>query len=234
VFGGEGNRGLGFEASILLPLPWYAELVGSVTHADGEGTARSFDSDSPRTVDSPADLLYVTALKQSFDLSDDWTLLWGFSGAFGPNSNGEKTRTEVYGTDIFLKYRPITAASYTIVSWQSEVLYRRRQVPADLLWDLDGYTQVFWRFARRWGTAARYEFGTPAYALRDNVRIDPLDPDWTDMRYRVALNITHYPTEFSRLRLQGSSDLPGWRPEPIWSVVLAAELGIGAHGAHPF
>ncbi len=42
VFGGEGNRGLGVEASWLTPLPWYVELVGSATDAHGEGTARSF------------------------------------------------------------------------------------------------------------------------------------------------------------------------------------------------
>jgi len=35
VFGGEGNRGLGVELSYLTPLPWYVELVASVTGASG-------------------------------------------------------------------------------------------------------------------------------------------------------------------------------------------------------
>src|SRR6185436_1278344 len=101
-------------------LPWYVELVGSATRADGEGTARSFFGADNLGVDSLMDLLYVTALKQFFPLSDDWSLAWGLSGAFGPNSTGRDNRSEVYGTDVYLKFRPITYGSYTIVSLQSE------------------------------------------------------------------------------------------------------------------
>jgi hypothetical protein len=231
VFGGDGNRGLGGELSWLLPLPWYVELVGSTVHPANEDTARSFVGDAPRTVRSPKDLIYVGALKQSFDLDDDWTLLWGLSGAFGPG-NQDDTRTEVYGSDVYLKFRPITRGSYFQLTWQSEVLYRRRHL-AETLGDVNGYTQLFARVARRWGTAARYEYGSPAYA-NGHATADPLDPEWTDSRYRIAANVTHWPSEFSRFRLQGSMDLPGWRPKPIYAVFLAAELVVGAHGAHQF
>jgi hypothetical protein len=50
----------------------------------------------------------------------------------------------------------------------------------------------------------------------------------------VAANVTFWPTEFSRLRLQGSLDLPEWREDPVAAVFLAAELVTGAHGAHTF
>ena len=50
----------------------------------------------------------------------------------------------------------------------------------------------------------------------------------------IAGVLTFWPSEFSRLRLQGSSDIPGWRPDPIWAVFLASEFAIGAHGAHKF
>jgi hypothetical protein len=49
----------------------------------------------------------------------------------------------------------------------------------------------------------------------------------------VALALTHYPSEFSRFRLQVSRDMPGWR-DGIWAGFLTAELAIGAHGAHAF
>lgn len=233
VFGGEGNRGLGVELSWLLPLPWYAELIGSATQADGEGSARSFYGDTDLGVESPVDLLYVTALEQFFDLSHDWSLLWGLSGAFGPNSTGPDNRTEVFGTDLYLKYRPITRTSYTSVGWQTELLYRRRQVPGEVLWDASGYSQIAVRFARRWGTAVRYEAGSPAYDRGGDVATDPLDPDWTRFRHRVSANLTHWPSEFSRFRLQGSRDMGG-AGEPIWAAFLAAEVVVGAHGAHTF
>jgi hypothetical protein len=207
--------------------------VTSATRADGESTARSFFGADDLGVDSPLDLLYVTAVKQFYPITDDWSLAWGLSGAFGPNSTGRSSRSEVYGTDIYLKYRPITRASYTTVSLQSEWLYRRRQVPEDVLQDVSSYTQLVWRFAMRWATGARWDFGSPAYGLNGNVATDPLDPEWTESRHRLSANLTYWPTEFSRFRLQASRDMPGWR-DAIWAAFLAAELVTGAHGAHPF
>lgn len=227
VFGGEGGRGLGVELSWLTPLPWYVETVGSVLQADGEPNARSFYGGNDLGVKEPGDLLYVTALKQFFPLSEDWSLFWGLSGAFGPNSTGRDNRTDVYGTDLYLKFRPITRQSFTIVALTMEALYRRREVPEGLLEDVSGYAQVFWKFAQRWGTAARYEFGSAATGD------DPLDPEWNDARHRVSANLTFWPTEFSRLRLQGSRDMRTWT-DPVNAVFLAAELVTGAHGSHAF
>ena len=39
IFGGEGSRGLGVEGSILVPLPWYVEVLVSETMANGAATA---------------------------------------------------------------------------------------------------------------------------------------------------------------------------------------------------
>jgi hypothetical protein len=233
VFGGDGNRNLGVEASWLTPLPWYVELSASATMAEGDETARSFYGDDDGGVDNPGDLLYVTRLEQFFPLNDDWSIYWGLSGAFGPNSNGASTRTAVYGTDLYVHYRPISSGGYTLVTWQTEALHRRRQLP-ELAHDTSGYTQLFVRFAQRWGTAARYEYGSPTYDSSGEVVADDLDPAWIGSRQRVSANLTHWPSEFSRFRLQGSSDIPSWRDRPIWAVFLAAELAIGAHGAHKF
>jgi hypothetical protein len=233
MFGAEGLRGLGAEASILLPVSWHAELSGSVMEAAGEDTARSFYGADDLGVGSLRDLLYTTALKQFFPLSDRWSLLVGVSGAFGPNPTGRDNHTDVYGVDIYLKYRPIDEPEPTVVSLQAEALYRRRQVPDDLLSDYGGFAQVLWRFAPRWATAARYEYGSPAYNLNGAVAIDPLDPEWTRFRHRVSGDLSFYPTEFSRLRLQVDRDLPRFR-NSVWEGFLAAEVLIGAHGAHAF
>lgn len=234
VFGGEGNRGLGIETSWLTPLPWYVELVGSATDASGEGTARSFLGGSGSSVVTPLDFQFTGAVKQFFPLSDDLSLLWGLSSATGPNATGYRNYTSVFGTDLYLKYRPTTVASDTIVSLQAEMLYRRRQVPNDVLSDYNGYAQVLWRFSKRWASAARYEFGTAAHDQNGLVATDPLDPEWTATRQRISASLTFWPTEFSRLRLQAATDRAGWRDEPDYSAFLTLEAVVGAHGAHSF
>lgn len=231
VFGAEGSRGLGVEVSYLTPLPWYVELVLSVTEAAGEANARSFFGAEDLGVKSPLDLLYTGAIKQFFPLSEDWSLLLGLSGAFGPNSTGRDNRTDVYGADLFLKYRPVGRATSSYAALQSEWLYRRRQVPEDVLSDFSGYTQVVYRFTERWSAAVRYELGSRTRGQGDRV-VDPLDPEWDRARTRIAANITHHPTEFSRFRLQGSRDA-GFE-DPVWALFCTADVMIGAHGAHEF
>jgi hypothetical protein len=232
VFGGEGSRGLGVELSYLTPLPWYVELVASATEAAGAATARSFYGGEDLGAEGLHDVLYVAAIKQFFPLSEDWSLLLGFSGAFGPNASGRSNRSEVYGADVYLKYRPIGEGTTGYFAVQSEWLYRRRQIPEDVLDDGSGYTQAIYRFAQRYAVGARYEYGSPARGRDGDVASDPLDPDWTEGRTRIAANVTHYPSEFSRVRLQGSRDFG--LGEPVWAGFLALELMIGAHGAHAF
>ena len=234
VFGGEGNRGLGVEASWLSPLPWYLEAVGSVTDASGDATARSFLGSGGGGVRSALDFQFTGAVKQFFELSDDLSLLWGLSAADGPNPTGYRNRTDVFGTDVYLKYRPLSGGSTTMVTLQGELFYRRRQAPQDVLSDLTGYAQALWRFQQRWAVAGRYEFGSPARGATGALAADPLDPEWTANRQRVSAALTFWPTEFSRLRLQGATDLVGWRNQPEASVFLALEVVMGAHGAHSF
>ncbi len=234
VFGGEGNRGLGLELSWLAPLPWYVEFVGSWTGAAGESTARSFYGAEDGGWQSPLDFQSTLAIKQFFPLSPDLSLMWGLSAANGPNPTGLGNRTDVYGTDLYLKFRPITAESSTIVSLQAEALYRRMQVPEDIHSDLTASTELFWRISQRWGVAGRYEYGSPTTGLSGEVVTSTLDPEWIAVRQRGATSLTFWPSEFSRLRLQGEVDLAGWSDHPDWAALAAFEFNVGAHGAHAF
>ena len=233
LFGGEGERGLGIEASMLLPLPWSVELVASATDAAGQATARSFFGGTDLGVQSPKDLLYTTAVKQFFPLSDDWSLASGLSANFGPNSTGRDNRTDIYGADLYLKYRPLSAPEPPTVSLHTEWFYRRRQVPEALLQDYGQFTELMWHFSLRWAAAGRYEFGSAAYDTSGTVALDPLDPQWLQTRQRASASLSFYPTEFSRFRLQESRDMPGYR-DAIWATFLTAEVVVGAHGAHAF
>jgi hypothetical protein len=237
VFGPEGNRGLGAELSWLTPLPWFVEVIVSSTTAG----ARSFYGEQTLEVEGLLDFQHTAAIEQFFELGDDLSLLWGLSAAVGPNATGRDNFTELYGTDLYLKYRPITRASETAVSFSTEWIYRRRAIPRELLQDLNGNTQLVWQITNRWSTGARWEWGTPAYGQDGEVAdetgdtsLDPLDPDWRLHRHRFSAQLTYRPTEFSRLRLQTSLDMFDWFRDEVVAVFLTAEIVAGAHGAHTF
>jgi hypothetical protein len=226
-FGPELNRGLGAEASVLLPLPWYVEVLASGTDARGAATARSFYGGENVPTQSPADLQYTLAAKQFFPLSDDWSAFWGLSAALGPNATGRDNRTDIYGTDLYLKWRPITEGrDYRFVALQAELLQRRRQVPGNMLMDHGAYAYLIWHFAQRWQTGLRQEW----VAGLEN---DPLDPEWDSDRQRTSAQLTFFPTEFSRIRAQVNHDRPGWT-DAYWGAFLGFEVSVGAHGAHTF
>lgn len=225
-FGSEGSRGLGAEISWLSPLPWYVEFVGSATEAVGECCARSFFGAEDLGIRTPADLLYTAALKQFFPISDDFSVMWGLSAQFGPNPTGKDNRSELYGTDLYLRYRPTDSTDMASVSLQVEAIMRNRQVPHDVLRDAGGYADLVWRMTKEWETGARVDYVTGV----DN---DPLDPAWTEARTRASLQASYYPSHFSRIRLQGLADHPA-NEDWYWGAMLGAEVVVGAHGAHAY
>ena len=232
LFSPDGNRGLGGELSYLTPLPWYAEVLLSLTQ------------DSAMPVTRWRNLEVTGAIKQFFPLSDDWSLLWGLSGEGGSDPSlptDPEARAQIGGSDLYLKYRPLGEGRQTIVALQAEWFYRRREIGGETLHDTGGFAALFWRFAQRWATAARWELGTPtrngAGAITPACPLDDLgciNGAFTANLQRVSANLTFWPSEFSRLRLQGAATLPGAGGDPQWSVMTAFEFAVGAHGAHAF
>ncbi len=231
MLGSEGLRGLGMELTWLTPLPWYAEVVVSTQMANGACCARSFWGGAALPVRTPFDLMQLVRLQQFFPLDDDWSLTWGLSAALGPNGTGNgrlgSNRTDLFATDLYVRYRPVASRVRAALSWQTEAMLRRRQVPGRQLRDWGLTSQVVWRYALRWEVGVRGEHVT-------GVVDDPLDPDWSSARQRVSAQWTFYPSHFSRLRLQGSVDRPSWRIAPVYAAFLALEVLIGAHGSHDF
>lgn len=226
-FGGEGSRGLGAEASWLSPLPWFVELTAAANQADGECCARSFYGGDDLGVDGPADLLYTTRLEQFFPMGTEFGLLWGMSAQFGPNPTGAGNRTEIYGTDLYLRWRPDGDTDRTSVDFTVEAMMRQRQVPDDLLRDFGTRAELVWNITGNWQTGVRHEWVS-------GVDDDPLDPEWDTNRQRVAIQGTFFPSHFSRIRLQGAWDAPEWRDEPIFAAMLGLEILAGAHGSHAY
>ncbi len=93
--------------------------------------------------------------------------------------------------------------------------------------DSGGFTQLLWGFKSSWIAGLRYGF---ARANGDTVN-DPL----RDKRTRVSPNVTWYPSEYSKLRLQYNYDktehLADNTNHSLW---LQLEFTIDSHAAHTF
>ncbi|HEY6166525.1 MAG TPA: hypothetical protein VI454_00705 [Verrucomicrobiae bacterium] len=253
VFGPDGLRNVGAQLSWLAPLPFYTEAFLGVFNGEG-GTAFSFRNHGEddgtgtlryagratlgRDLRGIGDLLFVPRIASSFDLSDSQTMVVGASGAFGPNDTGPHSRTEIYGADVYWKWKPTTAqAGFPFVSWQTEGLYRRFgagadpaapvPLPAENIDDWGLYSQLSWGFVQRWVTSLRGEFVTG-----NNAAFDSSDVFRGD-RTRVSPALTFYPSEFSKFRLQYNFD-HGDHFGDEHSVWLQMEFLLGAHGAHKF
>ncbi len=265
--GGDGLRNVGARVSWLAPTPFYSELYLSVQNSQGEIAAsfRNGNEGEPlfgRLVDqgsgkSLGDLLFVPRYVVSFDLTDSQTVVLGASGAFGPNSSGPDTDTQIYGVDLFWKWRPTTQSKgFPFVSWQTEAMLRRYQagafsedldgdgtidadlnedgiidtVPRETLTDWGFYSQVMWGFRPRWIVGLRGDYLNGESGSYEAV-YGP-DPQRAE-RWRISPNLTWYPTEFSKLRLQYNyDDRTGIGVDH--SVWLQFEFLLGSHGAHKF
>lgn len=251
AFGPDGLRNIGGQLSWLAPTPFYTEASFGVF--DGQGsTAFSFRNPGEpdalgvnrfhgretfdRNLRGPGDLVYVPRIASSFDLSDSQTLVAGVSAAFGPNETGSDRHSQVYGADLYWKWKPAHAdAGFPFVAWQTEALYERFEagsdiaagLPAETLRDYGFYSQVLWGFKPRWIAALRGEWAdgnSGAFDAEDVFR---------GQRTRVSPNLTFYPSEFSKIRLQYNYD-HGEHFGDEHSIWLQFEFLLGAHGAHKF
>jgi hypothetical protein len=251
AFGPDGLRNVGGQLSWLLPTPFFTEASLGVFNPEG-GTAFSFENRGDpdlagidrfhgratlsRELRGPGDLLLAPRLSTSFDVTDSQTLVLGASAAFGPNDTGRDRHTQVYGADIYWKWKPANAhAGFPFVSWQTEGLFQRYEagadlaaaLPAETLQDYGFYSQVLWGFKPRWVAALRGEFVTGNDAVFDSQDV------FRGERTRISPNITFYPSEFSKIRLQYNYDHGQFFGDEH-SVWLQMEFLLGAHGAHKF
>ena len=230
-FGSDGGRGIGAELSVLLPVRWYAELVGSVQQAFGNCCSRSMSSRAA----APRALVYLLALKQFYPLSDDWGLLWGVSSQTGDYRFGG--RTVLVGTDLRLRWRPVGRDRRRSVTLQVEGLWRRRSYGAQRLDDGGGFAELQFTLGPSWEVGGRAEAVSGIAPRTGLPEGDPTDPHWTGLRQRYAVSTTYWPTHFSRLRLEGTTGRMPWRApgkQQIWGLMLGLEVVVGAHGAHSY
>ncbi len=248
MFGPDGLRGQGVRLSWLVPTSWYLEAMVTLQNSVGETMSSFRSEESPeihggvpveREVEELQDMLLAPRITTSFELTSTQTLLVGVSGAFGPNNSGPSVRTEIYGADVYWKWKSARAdKGFPFVSIQSEFLSRRygaaeRQsaddpgvtLPAETLRDDGAYAEVAWGIKPRLVAGLRGEFANGddgAYA--SVVRAD---------RKRLSPNLTWFPTEFSKVRFQYNyDDRTGIGIDHSFWVQF--EFILGAHAAHKF
>ncbi len=251
LLGSDGLRGVGAQVSWTVPVSWYSQFIFGLQNGRGN-TGYSFRNPgadgtffgrltTDREVRGLQDFVYIPRWENSVDLSPTQTVLAGVSGAFGSNETGANSRTQIYGADLLYKWKsPRAEGGFPFVKWQSEVIYRRFEAGrgidqsfpvAETFHDWGMYSQVIWGFKKGWTTGVRGDF----LHMQNSAFTD--DPT-RQTRSRISGDLTWYPTEFSKLRLQYNHDfldqnnfLAGREAD---SIFLQFEFILGAHGAHKF
>jgi len=252
--GEDGLRSAGARVSWLVPTPFYSELFMTIANSQG-GTAFSFrnDHDGQLFFGRPAiegsvktfgDMLFVPRYTASFNLSDSQTLLAGASAAVGPNSSGTDADTQVLGLDLFYKWKsPRQHAGFPFVTWQTEGMMRRFEaaafsgasgnpaLPHEVLYDYGFYSQISYGFRKGWIAALRGDYVFPGNDGRYQQIVGP-DLDRAT-RWRISPNLTYYPSEFSKIRLQYNFDHREFFGDDhlVW---VQFEFLLGTHAAHKF
>src|SRR5216683_1295692 len=211
--GEDGLRSAGARLSWLTPTPFYSELFLTLQNSQG-GTAFSFRNDHdgspffgrPNTqgrVTSVGDMLFAPRYAASFDLTD----------------------------------------AQTFVTWQTEGMLRRFEagafpgdlttpaLPRETLIDYGLYSQVAYGFRKGWVAALRGDYVFPEKPGLYEAIVGP-DPDRAS-RWRISPNLTWYPSEFSKIRLQYNYDRRNGIGDDH-SVWAQFEFLLGTHAAHKF
>jgi hypothetical protein len=145
----------------------------------------------------------------------------------------------VYGIDGYWKWKAADAEQgFPFVSMQAEAMWRRYDaaarisadeprltLPSETLKDWGTYAQVLWGIKPRIVAGLRADLARgDAAAFESVLRAD---------RTRVSPNITWYPSEFSKIRVQYNYDNRAkiGSDHSLW---LQFEFLIGAHAAHKF
>lgn len=243
LLGDDGVRGPGMRVAWLMPTDWYSELTFGMQNAQSE-TAASFLSVPGEVVGGHtlidrqarnlADQLYSLRWLNGLDASDNLSINAGLSALHGPNTTGNHTDTTILGADLYLKWQPdYVQHGFPFVAWHTELMKRRYQAGdsgspgAETLHDQGWFSQLTWGYQPGWVAGLRLEQAS----ARGDTAADPL----RDNRSRLSTNLTWYPTEFSKLRVQFNHDraqyLAGNTANSLW---LQAEFNIGHHMAHQF
>jgi hypothetical protein len=227
----------------------------------GNGTIGDAEAPIAEADDGPT--LFTGYVKTAFDIGDT-TLMPGLSYVRGTsridhsedeeNPHAFAGMSSLYGVDLTLKHY---FDSYRFLTWQSEWIMRDMDGTqyaidpadttvalgsADLRKEQSGYyTQLVYGHDRNWRFGARWDSIYQNDITKNGVdqKTVPGTSIGTDETFnRFSAMAEYHPSEFSRFRLQYNHNTALFNEEgnrqSVDTVMLQANIAIGAHAAHDF
>ena len=206
VLGAEGLNDVAIDAALLMPTPWYSEVTLGVDAGQNDLLYGS---------GKPLGLGNFAHLKNLFDLSENYTLEVGLSGATGETAFDSRSWTG--GADVTIRGHGSGRHMWNRLIWQNEFMYSSR--PGS---DTDprvggAYSTLRYSVTRRLWLGGRYDWV--------GLGVDPVQAG--------SLIAIVQPTEFSAIRLQAQRQfLPGGHTDD--SIVAQLRFVLGSHPAHSY
>jgi hypothetical protein len=219
LFGDEGLNDAGGEISWLVPNPWdaYIELTQDVQNNGNEADFAGSNANS---------LMYVTHLKNYFDLNDNSSLELGSSFATGTNGTGNSgsPKTNVEGLDLTYKWKPYKQGLYKSVTWMNEAIFNQKDEAGDGIAKSHGwYSSLEYQFDRRWAVFGRCDYTQypDSSSLHEN-------------SYSVGLTFHQSEFMFWRLQYEHTNGENYAGDVDRDQIFLQADFLIGLHPAHKY
>ena len=208
-----GIKDAGVSVSRILP-SWkglFLEATGEVFRGD---------SGSLFHASQRSDVAVVGHLKAYRDLTESSNLEVGASYARGHNDLGTNFLTQLFGSDVTFRWKPLRRAIYHSFTARGEFMWSGRQQLPTPQRAFGFYTSADYRLNRRWTVGGRYDRSGRARAAA-----------LTDSGFSAVL--TYWPSEFSQIR--GQFRRTAYAEGHTANELLVQFLfTLGAHGAHVF
>lgn len=254
--GMHGINEKGLQLQWVAPTSTYLMIGVEVLQGENEqmfGNATIGDVEDPIAKGEDAPSLYIAYVKTSFDIGDT-TLLGGLSYAKGSSRldhtddeegphafSGDST---LLGADLTIKHY---FDSYSFLTLQSEYLSRNMEgsqynldvnasvtSSPDLTKDQSGlYTQLIYAHNKNWQIGLRYDS-----IFQNDIKTNGVDQNKPTDFNKYSAMVEYHTSEFARFRLQYNRNNALFNEEGdrenIDTIILQANISIGAHGAHSF
>ena len=218
LFGPDAISDPGIQVQYVAPTDTYMMIGAEALQGTNE---RSFGEENGNN-------LYVGYIKSSIDVGEDLSILGGVSIAHGTNTT--KHSTDVYGGDLTFRYQ---LGSYSSLSWQSEYLYRAKDMGTTTNRQDGLYSELIYQYNNNYSGGIRYD----AIMKNDTDLKSDYSAIKTNNLDRYTAMIEYKPFPMSRLRLSYTYDrtkvIAGERKN-INEVMLSLNIAAGAHGAHDY
>lgn len=225
IFGEEGLNDVGASACLLLPTNWFSEATLQALSGKAEGQNNYFHDASPNSA------VYLMKLRNLWDLNDDSTLEWGVSAVSGENSFSTQTfhnnTTEVFGSDLTIKWRPSVGGKFHALIWSNEMAQRKIKREGGDNTTKGIVSSLQWQLSERWWVQGRAEY----VSRNETDTVNPLTEEPFSRRYSAL--VAFLATEFSGFRVQ-YDHLTDSQEKSDHRLLFQLNFSIGAHPAHSY